>query len=157
MVSILVRAMRRLSKKLWAAILDRMKMEVTLPTIPKTPKISCNRILMSCYILPKKYFYTNKIPSNQNVQIWEAVDTSWRHCSLKYFTLYMRKYFWEMRKSENLSWQHNILCTFHIPPLPDIVLHCYVLHWYLLSDILIHDFWFSCLISYLKKKYFRLN
>ena len=37
MVSMLVRAIRRLSKKLCAASLERMKIEVTFPMIPKTP------------------------------------------------------------------------------------------------------------------------
>ena len=37
MVSIVVKAIRRLSKKLWPESLDRMKIDVTLPTIPKTP------------------------------------------------------------------------------------------------------------------------
>ena len=37
MVSMLVRAMRRLSKKLCAASLERIKIDVTFPMIPNTP------------------------------------------------------------------------------------------------------------------------
>ena len=36
-VSMLVKAIRRLSKKRCVGSLERMKMEVTFPTIPKTP------------------------------------------------------------------------------------------------------------------------
>lgn len=40
MVSMVVKAISRLSKKLWPVILERMKIDMRLPTIPNTPMIS---------------------------------------------------------------------------------------------------------------------